>query len=680
MRKPFARDILLTIFTLAGSVLPVTAAGQVGGGSLGAFGSSLQKDEPAVAVSAQFTTVTSGKPARLFITAAMKPTWHIYSLSQKPGGPVPSKITLEPSDQYRLAGAFQSSPPPEEKKEEAFGGLVVESHYDKVVWHAPIELAPATDPAKLKIEGSVRVQPCDPSSCLPPQRLPFSAVLGPGVPLPDEKEQEQAAVAAPPATVQPDTAGRAAPAFDPKAVVVDEQAELQKTSLPVVLFLGFVGGLILNLMPCVLPVIGLKILSFVQQAGHSRAHALILNIWYSAGILCVFLVLATLAAFLGYGWGQLFSIKEFNITLAAVVFAMGLSFLGVWEIPVPGFVGAGKASDLAQREGPGGAFAKGILTTILATPCSAPFLGSALAWAINQPPVIVYSVFIAVGLGMASPYLLIGAFPGLMRFLPKPGEWMETFKQVLGFVLMGTVVFLLTFIPWEYVVPTVALLFGIWFACWWIGRTPYTADPAVRLRSWLSAAAITGIAWLVAFGWLADVMGSRFHERVERTITERLAEASVAGTAAASEAAPTREPSVKDRLPWKPFTRAGFEQFVTAGKTVLIDFTADWCLTCKTLETAYLNTAEVRRLVETNQVVTLKADWTNGDPEVTEMLRLLGSKQVPVIAVFPGRNPNNPIALIDGYTQQSVLLALEKAGPSLPERGKAGPGGTAYLR
>ncbi len=637
-------------------------------------------------VAAQFSVATPEKPARLFVAATMKPTWHVYSITQPPGGPVATKITLAESAQYRLTGDFEASPPPKKKKEEAFGGLMVESHYDRVVWYAPIEFAAGIDPANVKIEGTVRLQPCDPNSCLPPERLPFTAAFGPGLPLPEEKQEtaEKADVApdaadVPRADAQDSSGGQGAPAFNPEAVVVDEQAKLRETSLPLALLLGFVGGLILNLMPCVLPVIGLKILSFVEQAGHSRRQALLLNIWYSAGLLSVFLVLATLAAFLGFGWGQLFSIKEFNITLAAIVFAMGLSFLGVWEIPIPGFVGSGRASALAQREGAGGAFAKGVLTTILATPCSAPFLGSALAWAVYQPRPIIYGVFTAIGLGMASPYLLIGAFPGLMRWMPKPGAWMETFKQIMGFVLMGTVVFLLTVISWEYVVPTVALLFGIWFACWWIGRVPYTADAGTRIRGWLSALAITGIAWLVSFGWLADEMASRFEKRIDQRSTERLAEAAAAGTPLAAMAEPPSKSPDTDGLPWQAFSRPYFEQLVAAGKTVLIDFTADWCLTCKTLEAAYLNTDEVRRLVDALDVVTLKADWTNADPEVTEMLKLLGSKQVPVVAVFPGRNPNNPIALIDGYTRQSVLEALQKAGPSLP-RPQPLSTGTAYLR
>ncbi len=169
------------------------------------------------------------------------------------------------------------------------------------------------------------VQPCDAGSCLPPTQIPFVARLGSGIETP-------ASIAA---TTQPPPA--AAEAFDPSALKIAEDDQLKQTSLALAVVMALVGGLILNIMPCVLPVIGLKILSFVEQSGHSRRHAFVLNLWYSLGLLSVFLVLATLAVTLGLGWGQLFSFNAFNITLAAVVFVMGLSFLGVWEIPIPGF-------------------------------------------------------------------------------------------------------------------------------------------------------------------------------------------------------------------------------------------------------------------------------------------------------------------------------------------------------
>ena len=190
---------------------------------------------------------------------------------------------------------------------------------------------------------------------------------------------------------------------------------------------AFLGGLILNLMPCVLPVIGLKVLSFAEQGGESRLKVFGLNLAYSIGLISVFLVLASLAVFADFGWGEQFTNSTFQVSMVILVFAMALSFLGVWEIPIPGFAGTGKANDLQDKEGFSGAFFKGIFTTILATPCSGPFLGTAFGYTLTLPPAMVFLFFFTAGLGMAMPYLLIGIFPSLVKWLPKPGLWMETF-------------------------------------------------------------------------------------------------------------------------------------------------------------------------------------------------------------------------------------------------------------
>ena len=266
---------------------------------------------------------------------------------------------------------------------------------------------------------------------------------------------------------------------------------------------------------------------------------------------------------------------------------------------------------------------------------------------------------------MASPYLLIGAFPRLLAFLPKPGAWMDTFKQIMGFVLLATVVFLLTFEPAALVVPTVGLLFGLWGACWWIGRIAPTADAATTVRAWLEAAVVAGAVWILTFGWLAGVMQGYFNRAVEQAIARQLLTLNNRGTGMV-EAPVEKRPSAwkKTRLTWQPYSRKMLENAIAAGSTVLVDFTADWCLTCKALEAAVLNTREIRDAVAANHVVTLHADWTHADPEVTQMLEALGSKQVPVLAIFPAGNPNEPIVFRGGYTRQELIDSLVRAGPS----------------
>lgn len=632
---------------------PPPALPSPAGGSL--FGSPLAGATRPVTVRAQFSVATAEQPARLWITAAIIPGWHIYSITQPPGGPLPTKIEVRPPRGIRVVGKFEPSAAPKTSKEpDAFGDLPIETHEGTITWYAPLDISPGTDSAGAQIDGQLKGLAC--SNACQPVSVAFSARLGPGVPLPK-----------PPSAAPTPRPAPGAPVFNPSALKVAVNDEIRETPMLVAIGMGLLGGLILNLMPCVLPVIGLKVLSFFEQSGHDRRHALILNVWYSLGLISVFLVLATLAVTLGLGWGQLFSFSGFNITLTAVVFVMGLSFLGVWEFPIPGFVGRGKTLELAEKEGFAGAFSKGIITTILATPCSAPFLASALTWAVNQPPPKTYAVFTAAGVGMASPYLLIGAFPRLLGFLPKPGAWMDTFKQVMGFVLLATVVFLLTFEPAPLVVPTVGLLFGLWGACWWIGRGSPTADTATKVRRWLEAAIFAGAVWIVTFGWLANVMRGYFDRAVEQAIAKQLLTVTSSGTGMV-ETPVERRPSMikKARLVWQPYSRKMLESAIAVGSTVLVDFTADWCLTCKALEAAVLNTQQVCDTVAANRIVTLHADWTHADPEVTQMLDALGSKQVPVLAIFPAGNPNEPIVFRGGYSRQELIDALMRAGPSKP--------------
>jgi thiol:disulfide interchange protein len=357
-------------------------------------------------------------------------------------------------------------------------------------------------------------------------------------------------------------------AFDPSKVEVNSAAE--DLSLGLALVIAFAAGFILNFMPCVLPVVGLKIMTFVEQAGESRQRAFMLNLSFSLGLLSVFLVLATLARLPeAIGWGAYFSDLTFNIVLVAVVFVFALSFLGIWEIPIPGFtVSSGAGS---EGEGLVGAFAKGMLTTVLATPCSGPLLFPALTYAVSQPLLITYLGFTMVGLGMASPYLLIGAYPKLISFLPKPGAWMETFKHIMGFVLLGTVIWLLTIVATvslSMVVPLVGFLFALWGACWWYGRVPFTSGRRARVK-----ALVQGGLFSAVMGWtmfsrlgLGGVMEFRFTQLLDNEISTRMEEL----------AQPTEQVEDGFELDWKPYSPELLEELTGQQKMVFLDFTADW--------------------------------------------------------------------------------------------------------
>ena len=594
----------LTVILLASANLAAAlpAVGQpnsgppdVSGGSL--FGSGSAEAKKVVAVQSQFTAPTADTPGRLFITATISSGWHIYSITQPPGGPLATKIEVNPSPDFRLAGEFRPSARPDTSKDPAFDNLTVESHHGIVTWYAPLELAPGVDPAKLEIRGKVTVQACDANSCVPPQGVPFSASLGPGLVAPGEAASSQA---------------KAAATLEPRAVLIQ-------------LGFAFLGGLILNLMPCVLPVISLKILAFLQQAGESRGRVFFLNLWYSIGLLSVFMALAALAATAQFAWGQQFTLPWFKVTMTALVFVMALSFLGVWEIPIPGFVGTGKANALQSEEGPSGAFFKGVFTTILATPCGGPFLGPVFGYLLNQPPYMAYCAFGAVGLGMASPYLVIGAFPRLLHFLPKPGAWMDTFKQFMGFLLLATVVYLFNAMPARYFVPTLALLVGLWFACWWIGRTALTAPWHAKAAAWCGGSAVAVLVGLFAFTVLVQ------------------------------------EPTI----PWQPFSPEALERARADGKTVMVDFTANWCPNCKTNSKFAIETKAVGELIQANGVVPLLADWTDESPIIKKALNDLGCNSIPQLAIWPAQpSAKKVIVLSDLLRESQVLDGLNEAGPS----------------
>ncbi len=617
-------------------------------GSVGSY----QRPGTHTLIRGQLVRGTSGaRSLELHLIAEPSAGFHVYALADRESKGIskPTLIVLENPHDWTLGRPVANARVVEEPSPE--GGPAVRYYPGRVTWTVPIEIAEGSSGPQA-LRGQLGYQACTATSCEPPLATRFTAEivvegdavrLGGVVFTPGKyADVAQAALAA--GDVQPSLpSGMQTPAFETESAAGVSQLfagltprefrEQDTSSLLAVIAAALVGGFLLNFMPCVLPVVGLKLLAFVRQSGERRSRVLVLNLWYSAGVVSVFLVLATLAsaAHLGLresnlGWGEQFQSTPFNVAMTVLVFAMGLSFLGVWEIPIPGFVGSGAAGDLAAREGAGGALAKGMLSTLLATPCSGPFLGPVLGYTLRVPPYQTFLVFLAIGLGMASPYLLIGAFPSLIRFLPKPGAWMETFKHLMGFVLLGTVVYLFTIIHRDYLTATLALLVGVWFACWWIGKTSAWAPPAQKILAWVGGGLTAAAAGWVGFSQLT--------------------------------------PGAGEVLAWRPFSATELASLTADGQTVLVDFTADWCLTCKANERFALNTPEVSRVVTANRVIAMKADYTDDSPEIKSLLELLRSRSVPLCAIFPAATPREPVVLRDLITKRQVIDALEQAGPS----------------
>ena len=428
----------------------------------------------------------------------------------------------------------------------------------------------------------------------------------------------------------------------------ESAARSKAAPLHTYLLFALVGGLILNLMPCVFPVISLKVLGFVAQAREERSRARRLGFAFAAGIVATFLALAAVVVFLKsggdqIGWGFQFQAPAFVMFLSALVFVLSLSLFGVVTIRLPG--GHGALGGLADREGLSGSFCNGVLATILATPCTAPFLGTALGFAFSQDAGITIAIFATTGIGMALPYIALAIEPGWMRLLPRPGAWMERFKQLMGFLLTATVLWLLWVLGKQLGVEAViwmaSFLLALAIAVWILGQwLDLRSSPRQRVLAWAAAATLTAVAY-----------GLFLHPLLS---TEMLAvETSSPG------AAPSTDVEGKAAKPeWQEFTPDAVESLVAEGRIVFIDFTAEWCWTCKVNKRAVLDSEEVLGKFAELDVALVRADWTDGNPEITRLLRAFGRSGVPLYVIFPPGRIDAAQVLPEVITSGIVIDAL----------------------
>lgn len=557
-----------------------------------------------------------GQAVLLSITMELDEGWHTFALDQD------SKSVGEPT-MIELSN-FNGLKPTEKKFSPSLApeiattkdGIQQRVHHKEITWEMPFSV----EKSEFGLSGTLHYQICNEGQCRPLK--PVSFELGHIAKVEAKPKPEPVPTAVTPTPPNATSGGEdGGPKFNGQEFV--PRNDQQEETLGLFLVYAFLGGLILNVMPCVLPVIAIKVLSFVQQAGQSRGRILLLNMTYSLGVVSVFLLLASLAVFAKLGWGNLFQQTEFQVAMSCVVFAMGLSLMGVFEIPVPGMIGS--AAGHQHQEGPLGAFLTGIFATLLATPCSGPFLGVTLGWSVKQPAHITYLVWSVMGLGMASPYILLGFFPGWVKFLPRPGNWMVTFKEVCGFILMGTVIFLMSSLKANWILPLLILLLAIGFSLWMIGHL-YTINSPDR-RRWTVrtfAALVSGLGCWMAMG-LAD-----------------------------------EKPGVHE-LPWQAFDGVKLKSELRQGRTVFVDFTADWCLACKSNKKLAYNTADTLERVKKHNIVTMKADWTDGSPAIEEWLNAFDSVSIPLAIIFPGDDPLHPIVLRDIVVKNELLRKLDEA-------------------
>jgi suppressor for copper-sensitivity B len=412
-------------------------------------------------------------------------------------------------------------------------------------------------------------------------------------------------------------------------------AGLDLAALGGILGLALLGGLILNLMPCVLPVLSIKLLSVVQQGGRGRGAVRASFLASAAGILFSFLVLAGLAvalksAGLAVGWGIQFQQPLFLSAMALVMTLFACNLLGFFEVPLPAFIGrlAARGGGEAAGHSLWGNFGTGVLATLLATPCSAPFLGTSVGFALSRGAPEIILIFTALGFGLALPYLLVAAAPRLVAWLPRPGAWMITLRRILGLLLAATAVWLLTVLAAQVGVLaaalTAGLLLGLGLVLW--------GGPSLAPRNRLATSAVAALLALAAFALPAGLPGG--------------------GTPASRGNAGEQA--------WRPLDEPGIISLVAQGQVVFVDVTADWCITCQVNKKLVLDSAAVSTSLAAPEVVRMRGDWTLPSDSISAYLAGFGRYGIPFNAVYGPGAPQG-IALPELLSEEAVLAALRQA-------------------
>lgn len=405
-------------------------------------------------------------------------------------------------------------------------------------------------------------------------------------------------------------------------------------SLALLLGLAFLGGLILNLMPCVLPVLFLKLFSLVRNAGETRVRLWKLTVSLVLGILTSFWVLAGIVSLIkagsgNAGWGFQFQNPGFVAFMVVLLSAFAMNLFGFFEIFLPGSA-LTKMDAATRKEGLAGAFLSGVLMVLLSTPCSAPFLGTAMGFAFTQSAAILFVFFTVAALGLAFPYILVAIFPKVLKVFPKPGIWMAKFQKVLGIFLLGTAIWLvwvgfqMTGAEGAAIIATFglcAMLLSVIFGKFARPNKPFIREPIFLL-------AVTGFlfsAWFLGGKpAVQSVIEAKSRAAAEKTLGED---------------------------GWYNYSEANWKALAQEGRPIFIDVTADWCLTCKTNEAVVLSREDVKKVLSDANAILVRADYTLESAEVTNLLRNLGKSGVPAYAVY---NPKS-----QKWNVLSEILTLE---------------------
>lgn len=553
------------------------------------------------------TSYAPGEPARIAARVVVEDHWHINSHTPTFEWLIPTALALDLPEGWAEP---EITYPQHEIQSFTFAEEPLAVYDGEVVIFADLVVPEGAVDGGATITGVLSFQACDDKQCLPPTEAAAEVTLAVGA------QGESAHQALFSGTAGPGPEGTlAAP-----------------PNLALILLLGLLGGLILNAMPCVLPVLSLKVFGLVKSAGQGRGAVVTGALATAAGIVISFWGLAAAAviaraAGAAVGWGVQFQNPVFVIFLLLVVVLFCLNLWGLFEIQLPQLIA--RTASSGPREGIPGHLASGFFATLMATPCSAPFLGTAIAFALSQTTVTIFLVFTAVGVGMALPYFALALAPGAARMLPKPGPWMDTLRRVMGFLLAGAAVWLLYVLGAQVSLERRAwvelTLLAIALLLWLRHQGALTAF--ARRATGLGTAALIVLA--LGLGWQAG-----------------------AATAAVGEAAP-------GLIPWQTFDRAEADRLAAAGELVFVDVTADWCFTCKVNERLVLETEPVAAAFARHGVVPMKADWTNRDDAIARFLADHGRYGIPFYLLYrPGEEPRVFSELL---TKEGLIAAIDEA-------------------
>lgn len=622
-----------------------------------------------------------GADSELILTLNIGKNYHIQDRDPGVEGLIPTRIWIETADGIEFDFDAQKWPKPKIEKIEYIGD--VRQQGGKTEIRTPFKITdPLFTPGEVKLHVLVEYQTCtETGQCYPPTQTIGSVTF-------------EVVPADQPAKAGNNTLSKPGwiPAVEHLAVSdSDSQSETSDSAVTsadappaaesglwvILLTFGgaFLGGIILNIMPCVLPVVSLKIFGFVNQAGEDHSRVFKMGLVYAAGVLISFLPLAIIIPAIGASWGGVIMQNPVVVILiSGFVFTFGLSMVGLYEIHLPGSVAAAGS---VQREGYGGAFTSGLLTTILATPCTGPFLGSAVGTLATLPAAVSFIGIMLIGAGLAFPYVLLSAFPGWLKFLPKPGNWMITFKSITGWILLAVPLWLLWnltgFGDADLLFGAVVFLFAVALASTFFGQIELNTSAAKTMGVMALATATVAVGWMVGPVYYGQI----FAEPEEAAPTINF----TSGTTSPQEQ-DAQQPLNFDvsalypegagpKLAWQEWEPGLPERLAEAGYTVYIDFTATWCLTCQTNKVTVLHTDEIYEQFREMKVIPLIADFTRRNADIQAELRKFNRNGVPLNLIFPAGNPEAVITMPELLTQAIVSDRLKQAGPTTavqPER------------